>query len=356
MRFLSLLLILPEISLAQIIIPTGSILSASTNTHVVILTPYNIVNNSTFDFSSAKLALELNGAKQDITGNLVLVDFLLSGEGSKTINGNVTVTNKFEFNKGILSPSATSKLLFTGAEDGITGGNNSSFCDGVFYSSGSGKRIFPLGIGATYASAEFESIASEVGVKITNGSALLSFDTAEIVSINQSRYWEIKTDFTKINSGVTLSLNGLDTFANSEGGTTVIQANSVGGLAQNLGSSSSSSNPPLIASREKVSASILALGKEKKITVRIHDLITPSGADGVNDKLTIENINKFDHNKVTLLDRWGTRVTEWINFTNDVNYDFNKLSAGNYICIVEYGNTGEANQVKQQMVTVLKIN
>jgi hypothetical protein len=83
----------------------------------------------------------------------------------------------------------------------------------------------------------------------------------------------------------------------------------------------------------------------------------------LNDELYIENIGKFSFNKVTLLDRWGVMVKEWKNFTNfndPVNpnqngFNFTKLSAGNYICIVEYGSEGKMNKKKSQMITVLQL-
>lgn len=348
------LFLLPGSVLSQLVVPVNTSVGATKGTEIIIITANSIVNNNSFDFSSTKLAIELNGTTQAISGNLVVSRFSVAGEGTKNINGNVTITDRLQLNSGILKPSATAKLLFTGLENGISEGNNNSYCDGTFYSSGGGKRFFPLGAAGIFSPAELESVSDEVGIKLNNGSALLTFDTADISSINQTRFWEIKTDPTKLNTRVALSLNDATTFLDSEGSVTIVQADNVGGKAQNLGSSSSSD--VTIISRENVSASILALGKEKKITVKIHDLITPTGSAGFNDRLYIENINKFDHNKVTLLDRWGTRVNEWIDFTNDTAYDFSKLSAGNYICVVEYGNVGKANQVKQQMVTVLKTN
>jgi len=95
------------------------------------------------------------------------------------------------------------------------------------------------------------------------------------------------------------------------------------------------------------------------------DLITPFNADDINDQLKIVNIEYTFENKVTLLDRWGVPVKEWKNFRNyddsnnpnTDNFDFTKLSPGNYICVLQYQLSAGAPEEKQsQMITVLKGN
>ena len=92
--------------------------------------------------------------------------------------------------------------------------------------------------------------------------------------------------------------------------------------------------------------------------MKVRDLITPYLVDGQNDKLYIEQIDAFDFNTVTLLDRWGVVVKRWEKYTNDIPYDFSQLGPGNYIVVVEYGNLAEGGTINKvsQMVTVLKTN
>jgi hypothetical protein len=175
-----------------------------------------------------------------------------------------------------------------------------------------------------------------------------------LININQDRYWEITTDMSQIDSRIGLSLNGLEAFTSLDGGTAVAQGLSTGILATNLGSSSESVDG--VVSNSKITAPIVTIAKESRVVLKIHDLITPFGSAGENDKLFIENIHRFDFNTVTLLDRWGVQVAVWNNFSNDTNYDFSKLGPGNYICIVQYGRAGGETKVEQQMITVLKTN
>ena len=62
-------------------------------------------------------------------------------------------------------------------------------------------------------------------------------------------------------------------------------------------------------------------------------------------------------NTVKLLDRWGSVVAEWTGFSNEIDYDFQKFSPGNYICIVEYTVPGsEKMNTAKGLVTILKSN
>jgi CHU_C Type IX secretion signal domain len=98
------------------------------------------------------------------------------------------------------------------------------------------------------------------------------------------------------------------------------------------------------------------------IELIINSFITPNTADDQNNVLYIENIEFFPENTVKLIDRWGVPIKSWTNFTNynnsdaeQADFDFNSLSIGNYICIVEYKNSKDGNNKSQtQMISVLK--
>jgi hypothetical protein len=113
-----------------------------------------------------------------------------------------------------------------------------------------------------------------------------------------------------------------------------------------------------VTSLDGVTNPIIAIGSIREITLKVRDLITPFLLDGENDKLYIEQIDAFDFNTVTLLDRWGVVVKRWEKYTNEVQYDFSQLGPGNYIVIVEYGSLAEGATMQKvsQMVTVLKTN
>jgi hypothetical protein len=361
LKIIVMALCIPFATQAQLVIGSTAVLAASGNPDIKIQSIGGITNNTTFDFSTTNLRIDLSGTAQSITGNFVLAALELNGDGVKTLNGNLTVTNQIKFGQGILKVSDTGKILFTGSPDGIvlTELNNTSYVDGIFHNAGGAPKKFPIGTNNLYAPAILPgSTPDEVGMRVNTGSSQLVIDKVELIKIDVDRYWEITTGLDKIDSRVVLSLNGLDSFidADDEGSTAVAQGLTTGASAKNLGSNSESDDGNILSS-SKVSAPILAIAKEINVVLKIHDLITPFGSPGTNDKLMIQNLDRFDFNTVTLLDRWGVQVAVWKDYKNDTtNYDFSKLGPGNYICIVQYGKNGGEIKVEQQMVTVIKTN
>jgi hypothetical protein len=368
-----LLILTPAFTNAQVIIGSGASIAASQDTEIAISAPSDLNNGSAFDFSTTILNVDLVGADQSIAGNFVMAELSFSASGTKTMTGNITVTKNLTFTQGILKPlSPSNKFLYTGAEGGLKDGNNDSFFDctdtgsgsPVFYSNGSGSRLFPIGAQYTlpagsanlYTPATLEKISGETGMSVVASDPDLDGkDTIEFFSINNQRYWQI-TDVAPVAGLVTLNLNGLEDYLTKEGTVTVVQADAIAGEPTNIGNSASDNTN--IRSSSTPTAPYLTIGKEKKFKIRIHDLITPSGSKGFNDVLTIDYLDKFTFKHVTLLDRWGVLIKEWNDFSEDIAkaYDFNQLGAGNYIVVVEYGKIGEKKMVEQQMVTVLKTN
>jgi hypothetical protein len=391
-----ILLSLPVIANGQMVIPTGTTFTIAEGTPVVINTtgltissganlsiadnpsidvPTTIsvanagsfANNSAFDFSQVNLQLDLNGGTQILSGNLVVRDLTLSSQGLKSVTGNLTVANSISFSEGILIPSVSGKITYMGSPENLTGflDNNNSYVEGAFYNNGSKPKAFPIGVSGLSTPAFLYDATGEVGMQVHSGPISWSVEgNKELLSVNDERYWEVLTDITQVHSRISLSLNGIsETFIASDGGLAVAQAPAISDVPENLGSSSATEGLEVISDGE-VSKPIVMLAKETKIVLRIHDLITPSGSDDKNNTLTIENIHRFDHNIVTLLDRWGVEVKKWKDFTNyddPINpnadgFDFTKLSPGSYICIVQYGKGDGTDKVEQQMVTVLKTN
>jgi gliding motility-associated-like protein len=76
-------------------------------------------------------------------------------------------------------------------------------------------------------------------------------------------------------------------------------------------------------------------------------------ADGKNDVLYVERIDKFADNEVIVLDRWGAEVFRAKGYNNDWNFTKSGeyLPAGNYVCIVKLNESGK---VFKRTVTVIK--
>lgn len=359
---IGLLILIANTGLAQLVIRSGTNISFNQTPDIIIQMVGDLNTNGATDFANAKLQLNLAGAAQSVSGNLFVTTLRLTTGGNKTINNTLTVSEAIEFTAGILTPGNSGKILFTGNGSSITGGNITSFVNGSFYQTGGGYRLFPIGYtdeGVVYAPAIFENsgvgAGDEMSVEVIGDDPSLTFDNTRLNAVDNSRYWEITTpDISAVNSRVSLGIEGI--VQTSDGSFAVVEAESVGVEATSLGFSFLDAS--LVTSRGEVTKSILAVGVVPEIIVLVHDLITPFLLDGANDKLTIDQIDQFDFNTVTLLDRWGGLVKRWENFTNEVDYDFSRLSPGNYIVVVEYGNLAEGSVVGKvsQMVTVLKTN
>jgi hypothetical protein len=363
--FTIILLLTTFFAQAQITIANGTAIGASDGADVNMQIKGNVNNGSAFDFSNTNLTLTLvaNTAAQTISGNITPSLLTIQATTATTVTGNLTITDGIYFNSGIITTSGSGKILYTGESGELRGDESNSFDDsyvtGIFYVLHGGSNVFPIGASTVgYAPAIIESGngTDEIGMEVVDGDAAFTFEGSDLQEMDHSHYWKITTNNLEgLDSKITLSKNGIPTFG-TDLSEVVIQSDNVGGTAQNL---LSVINENTIASRKSVTKAFIAIGASVEVDVIIHDIITPFLVDNVNDQLYIQNIDKFLVNKVTLLDRWGTPVKVWDNYgnadsPNPNTYDFSKLSPGNYICIVEYGDPDIGFKKVSQMVTVLK--
>jgi hypothetical protein len=187
-------------------------------------------------------------------------------------------------------------------------------------------------------------------VQASDENPMLIINDYEIGSIIDSRHWRIVSNaMADIHSPVTLGVNDVI----REGSQIVVQADQLGGKASSLGFSCAT--PITITSEDNVTARIVAIARRAEAIVKIHEVITPFGSPGVNDKLVIENIGEYESRKVLLLDRWGIVVKTWNGeeVTDEIDYDFTQVTPDSYICIVEYRNSNQPVKKLSQMVVVI---
>jgi gliding motility-associated-like protein len=83
----------------------------------------------------------------------------------------------------------------------------------------------------------------------------------------------------------------------------------------------------------------------------IPNVITPNG-DGFNDYLTIPNIEYYPNSSMVIYNRWGKKVFESTNYSNE--WDGDGLADGVYYFVftINYGNSGDGEQTRQVNGTV----
>jgi hypothetical protein len=293
-----------------------------------------------------------------ISGDLLVTQLHLNNAGNVSVSNALTVSESIAFTNGKLRPVGSGKILFTGSGESVTGGGSTSFVAGKFYQSGGGARFFPIGTADFYAPVSFDNIETpdEVGIAVVNSDPQLTIPAtqSDIKSIFTAHYWTVESA-SPVNSRVNVDISRIS-LPTSDLSYAVVESTGPSGEANNLGFVSQGDTQ--ITSRQPLTGALIAIGFVNEIVVLVRDLITPFSSPGDNDKLTIEKIESFDHNTVTLLDRWGVVVKSWKDYSNDIDYDFSLLSPGNYIVVVEYGNATEGSHMQKvsQMVTVLKTN
>jgi hypothetical protein len=320
-----------------------------------------LINNSTqSDLSESQLILTGTNQTLTTTSPLSLQGLTIEGGGIKTMKGEWTITRDLTFTEGVLLPGT--KLLYTGSA--TLSGNTTSFVNGTLHQRGTGVRFFPVGVGNTYLPMSLNDIQdgnAEIGVTSFATGVNLNLP-ADISALATDRHWEVAVSAGSVRAtSASLYVPGSSIDASQR--LVVVEADDASGAtAVNLRGGVSGD---FVTSFSPATKPILTIGISEKLDLRIMDLITPFNIDDVNDKLKIINIEYTYENKVTLLDRWGVPVREWINFRNyddpanpnTDTFDFTKLSPGNYICVLQYKLSADAPEEKlNQMISVLKGN
>jgi len=335
---------------AQLTIAPGTAMKISGD----VSTPSSVtVNSAQADFSAAHLYL--TGVNQSISTSspVVIQGLTLSGGGIKTAAGELTITRDLVFTLGVLNPGAE-KFTYSGIS--TLSGNTNSFVNGTLFQVGSGVRFFPIGVGSTYIPMQLNDVqdaAAEVGVTAFTSGTTLVFPS-DVSSVANNRYWEVLVNAGSL-SGSTASLYIPGSSVEGLQPLVVIEAdNSNGATAINVGGGTINQ---YVTSLSPITKPILTIGIGGDIELQILDLITPYNKDEINDRLQIVNVDYATDNKVTLLDRWGAVVKEWVNYRNNDTFDFSALSPGNYICVLEYQLSPSSPRAKMsQMISILKAN
>jgi hypothetical protein len=309
----------------------------------------SVINSSTnTDFTESSLVLQGTTVEVSTPQPTVISSIQVNQTGVKTLSGNWEVSDDLVLTDGIIKIAVGSKLTYYGSSPLI--GQSSSFIDGFLYYRGSGRMFFPIGTGSQYSPAILENPEQgEYGIRVVPEDP--AFATTEPVKASfTGQYWEV---VGSPNSAISLSLNGMDSFL--EGKTPVVlEAAATASIATSLSGTVADN---FVVSAQNISQPIIGVGALAEFELVIHDLVTPFTKDEVNDKIYIKNIHLTSSNKVKLIDRYGVVVGEWTNYSNEIEFDFQKFNPGSYLCIVEYDlPESSAKSVVKGMITILKAN
>lgn len=343
--------------MAQVRVSTGTQINTASN--ATIATNANITNQSTVtNLTNTQLHLLGNSQQLSTLNPLEIKDVVITNGGTRTFtSGDWIFLNSMTFTDGILTSLNSSRIIYQGSE--TLSGNTNSYVNGFFYHEGNGTRYFPIGITGLFAPTQItEGGSILLGMRVLSNGLSIDPLPAEIDELLSSHHWELSSPNGDIpGSPIALSAENLGALDGASD-LVVVYKDPVSNTGSNLGGAPSSG---FINSQQVAPAGLLTIGRGEKITLVIHDMITPFNQDGVNDMLVIDNIELTETNKVSLMDRYGTVVKEWNNYNpNDPDskpFDFSKLTPGNYICVLEYKLLGSRTIEKiSQMVSILQTN
>lgn len=346
-RLIVILALLPAASaLAQMVIGPGATVKVE-GTMVVNGGVDNRSNNT--QLAAADVAL--SGGDQSLTtvSPVVLNSLTVDGGGTKTLQGSWEVQGSLSLINGLVTVVPGAVLTYSGTE-ALTG-RADSYVNGQFNYKGAGRLFFPVGTASLYAPAIINNAADqEYGIQVIAGDPAFALPPGVTAGFG-GHYWQFSSTPA---SEVSLSLNGMETFLEQGGTPVVLESGAAGGVANSLSGATADN---FVTSAQATSQPVVGVGVVPEFTLVIHDMITPFTVDDVNDKLFIENIDLTTSNKVTMIDRYGVVVGEWTDYSNEIEFDFQRFSPGNYICVVEYVTSGSTSKsIAKGNVTVLKTN
>lgn len=340
-------------SYGQIHIGAGATLSTGA---VTVSTNSDVLNEGVGSWRPGSV-LYLNGAGR-LASETPWSLSSLKLDGEYVLDGNIIILDKLALIQGYITPSDAILMI---ASDGVVTSLNGAHINGKLEHEGRGEKFYPIGKNSIYTPVTLTDIAGSpdvrVGIEAFNENLNIQNFPARIGSASTSWYWELSSSGVFEGTSIQVPLMPEDKDAISfDGSAVVLQVNEAKSEVLDLGRTESTDiNPIFISSQAKTVGRYVLLGFDAEAQPIIHNIITPSLKDGKNDRLLIDNFEPFEgDNLVIILDRWGTEICRIVNFSNgptrQQGCDLSKLPAGNYICLVEYGN----KNLPPTMVSIIK--
>jgi len=194
--------------------------------------------------------------------NQPVQQLIISGGGTKTLQGKLTVSRKIDFNEGVLLVG-DNDMLFIHRAATINGGSLLSFVDGALTIAGTGYKFFPIGKNGKYHPVELVGVNGlnpEIEMEVFEN--LPQIQTSLPAIIHQDIYWTRKTiDGTFYGSPITLgysvpSQTNLARLVIAEAESLVNEFSLHDGVAVQSGNGFD-----IVSSRKDIKGNIFALGE-----------------------------------------------------------------------------------------------
>jgi gliding motility-associated-like protein len=245
---------------------------------------------------------------------------VISGGGEKLFTADISIEQELSLQQGILATNNQSKIILD-QQATVVGGSDSSYVQAVVYNTGTGMKLFPVGINSHYTPVTLTDVTGStpvVGVQVFEPNPNSTFDKS-LVAVSPLRYWQITALSGSFDgSPVTLPLIGED-FSQSIENAVVGQAAGASDPFQSLGVSSVNGDfqSGSITSNDPVTLAWVAVAtvESPNRDILVYNAVTPNG-DGKHDFLKMVNIEYYPNNQVTIVNRYGQTVFEMDAYNN----------------------------------------
>ena len=257
----------------------------------------------------------LSGTDQSISNNdQAIEDLLISGGGTKSVDGKLTINGSIQFAAGIVEVDSRDALLVR-KDASIEGGSASSFVDGALAIEGTGYKFFPVGRGGSYYPVLLPDVRGmNPTTQITAHKDLPFVKTLSPVEVDQSVYWTLNTISGKFN-GSRVAV-GYHAETDEPERIVFVVADDVGdefSIVDNDGFESSNGTD-YITSNEVINQSIIAMGtlpEKPALPGYLSTTMSPNASNPDNRFIKVFGPDiRSDNFHFHVVNRWGNVIFE----------------------------------------------
>ena len=244
----------------------------------------------------------------------------ISGGGKKLILADITIENEIVLEDGVIENENNARVIIDGSAT-ISGGSDQSHINAPVYHQRNGEKVYPLGNGSTYLPVRISDLGDAsafVGVESIElqGNSLPKAPSLDAIST--MRYWHLDVVSGTLDSRIELPVRD-ESLSGSFDDIVVAESDALTDEFISAGKSSAEGtfSNGMVTSERAITSRFLTLASASDNGRPVVYNAVSSNNDGLNDFLTIGNIEFHPKNKFTLFNRWGDKIFEIDNYDND---------------------------------------
>lgn len=243
----------------------------------------------------------------------------ISGGGKKLILADMTIEDEIIFTDGIIENENNARVIMKPSVV-ITGGSDQSHIHAPVYHEGGGEKLYPLGNGSVYLPVRILNIgdpSAVVGVEGIELAGTVLPKAPSLDAISSMRYWRIDATEGSMESQIVLPLRD-EVLPGDLSNIVVAESDDLNTAFISAGKSSAEGTAAngMVTSDRAIASSFVTIASASDNGAPIVYNAISVNNDGLNEDLTIGNIEFYPENKFMLFNRWGDKIFEIDNYDN----------------------------------------